>query len=64
MKARLYNILSDLNKLKGHDDVMKRCVEKKLNNSFNNYANEVDILCKYLLSRNNFKVLKWVSKRK
>jgi len=60
-KKLLYNILDDLDTFLSPEDAFERCVLYKLDNQFNNYMKEVDLLCNYLLKRDSKKVLRRVA---
>ena len=59
---KLKSIESRINNFRTKEEVLEECVERKLYISLERYNNEVDILCSYLLSRSNYKVLKYISK--
>jgi len=61
----LYDIMSDLDlNTVSRESVLKKCVEKKLTMSEENYNTQMAILSKYLLSRDNLKMLKALAKIK
>lgn len=61
-KNKLYNLLKDLNKMKTKQDTLQRCVQDKLNFSFDMYQSEVMKTCEYLLSRSAYKVMKNIAR--
>ena len=63
-KDKLYNILDALDKMVSHDTAMERCINEKLLNTLNGYSYEVENTCKYLLTRDSYKILKNVAKQK
>ena len=63
LKTNLLNILNDLNKISNDKDTLKNCVSFRLDKSFKQYKQQIDDICKYLLSRDSYKVLKELAKK-
>lgn len=61
-KNMLYNILSDLNNIESSDLIMTRCVDNKLNASYESYQLTMRNMYNYVLSRSNIKVIKAINK--
>lgn len=58
-KAKLYNILEDLNKHKrSKNDIMQDCISSRLNNNFNNYKKELENSLHYINIQNELSVMK------
>lgn len=58
-KAKLYNILEDLNKHKrSKNDMMQDCINSRLNNNFNNYKKELENSLHYINIQNELSVMK------
>lgn len=58
----LKNIEKRFSKFRNRNEIMEKCINDKLYISLELYNAEVDRLCEYLLSRSNYKVLKYISK--
>lgn len=61
-KSKLYNIMKDVSKFKGHTNALERGVVNKLDISLNNYKHNLVNTCSYLMTRSGYKVLKYYSK--
>ena len=58
-KAKLYNILEDLNKHKrSKNDIMQECITSRLNSNFNNYEKELEDSLHYINKQNELSVMK------
>ena len=61
-KKSLYNILESLNKIKPRDVALNECIETRLSKSYDSYLATMKTIYNYVLSRNNLKVIKAISK--
>ena len=61
-KIKLYNILSDLERIEAPATIMQRCVNEKLDASYKQYQSSMRNIYNYILSRSNVKVVKALSK--
>ena len=53
---KLYKNLNEIKKdLNKKEDPLKRGVNIKINRSLSNYRKNIELNCKYILSRNNYK---------
>ena len=61
-KTKLYNILKDLNKIEPSEVTLQRCIDDKLNASYEQYEWTIKNIYNYVLTRSNVKVIKALSK--
>lgn len=62
LKDKLYNILNDLNGLEQSDITLQRCINNKLNASYEQYEWTIKNIYNYVLTRSNVKVIKALTK--
>ena len=59
LKEKLLKILDNINYAEQHNkQVMNECIQNRLDKSLNNYKDNLENTCKYILLRNPIKVLK------
>ena len=62
LKNKLLKILSLINKYEAHnEEVMKECINQKLERSLNNYESNLEDTCKYVLMRNPISMIKAIA---
>ena len=63
-KTILYNIIDDLNGIQSSEDVLLKCIQDRLDASYEQYQWTIKNIYNYVLSRSNVKVLRALSKVK
>ena len=59
LKDILLTTLAEVNRLEAHNSqVMKECIDKKLDRSLNYYESNLEKTCKYILAKNPISVIK------
>ena len=58
LKDKLYNIMCELDSIESANVVMQRCIDTKLENSYEQYRSTVKNIYDYVLSRSALKVIK------
>lgn len=61
-KYILYSILEDINKYE-NKNIMLDSINSRLNNSLENYYDELVLKCKYILSKNTLSLLNAINKQ-
>lgn len=62
LKNILINTIDHINELESKDrELMKDCINIKLERSLNNYESHLEETCKYILSRNPISIIKAVA---
>ena len=61
-KHILYSILDNINKYE-NKNVMLESINSRLNNSLENYYDELVLKCKYILSKNTLSLLSAINKQ-
>ena len=64
LKDKLYNIMEDLDSIESSSVVMQRCINTKLNSSYELYKSTIKNIYDYVLSRSTLKVIKALSRVK
>ena len=64
LKNILYNIVHDLSKIPDADITINNCVKHRLENSYDQYNHAIKSIYNYILTRDNLKVIKAISKMK
>jgi len=57
-KDLLKEIKTEVDSFSGKEEIANKAVDRKLNRSLDNFEKNIELNVKYILSRNNYKVLK------